>query len=69
MAEPTKKSEVINKLVSQFAGRSREITIKGNRCMMCGGLAESFRDQLSAKEYRISGMCQECQDMVWKGGR
>ena len=69
MTEPTKKSEVINKLVSQFAGRSREITIKGNRCMMCGGPVTGFRDALSEKEYRISGMCQECQDMVWKGGR
>lgn len=25
-----------------------------------------FRDELSAKEYYISGMCQECQDAVFK---
>lgn len=25
-----------------------------------------FRDHLSAVEYKISGMCQECQDKVFK---
>ena len=25
----------------------------------------SFRDHLSLKEYRISGMCQDCQDAVF----
>lgn len=27
--------------------------------------ASSFRDALSAKEYRISGMCQSCQDSIF----
>lgn len=27
--------------------------------------AYQFRDELSAKEYYISGMCQECQDSVF----
>jgi hypothetical protein len=26
---------------------------------------QPFRDQLSAKEYTISGMCQACQDQVF----
>lgn len=25
-----------------------------------------FRDDISRKEYSISGMCQECQDQVYK---
>lgn len=25
-------------------------------------VADTFRDELSAKEYRISGLCQACQD-------
>jgi hypothetical protein len=24
-----------------------------------------FRDELSAREYRISGMCQDCQDSIF----
>ena len=32
-------------------------------CVTCGtSVVGEFRDALSAKEYRISGMCQECQD-------
>lgn len=27
--------------------------------------AEEFKDDLSYKEYQISGMCQSCQDMVF----
>lgn len=36
---------------------------KGN-CPTCGnGInADDFRDELSVKEFGISGMCQECQD-------
>ncbi len=30
-------------------------------------LAFMFRDELSAKEYYISGMCQACQDSVFGG--
>ena len=35
---------------------------------MCKGEADKFRDDLSRKEYGISGMCQNCQDKVWGGG-
>lgn len=28
---------------------------------------EDFRDELSVKEYKISGMCQDCQDRVFNG--
>ena len=44
-----------------------------DHCMTCGkppsdsprGPAFLFRDHLSAKEYKISGMCQTCQDGVF----
>src|SRR5262245_2953111 len=32
------------------------------KCSACGEQAQEFRDDLSAREYRISGMCQDCQD-------
>ena len=39
--------------------------LQDNICVCCGSLAVSFRDELSRKEYGISGMCQECQDSVF----
>jgi hypothetical protein len=45
-----------------------------NRCVMCSKAVDpigtdpamgGFRDALSAKEYRISGMCQDCQDKIF----
>ena len=34
----------------------------------CGKPATEFRDALSIKEYRISGLCQNCQDAIFKSG-
>lgn len=28
-------------------------------------LLNAFKDELSKKEYHISGMCQECQDSIF----
>jgi hypothetical protein len=32
------------------------------KCVVCAGDASEFKDDISAKEYTISGLCQECQD-------
>lgn len=42
--------------------------IDEGKCASCGKLivATEFRDDISVKEYGISGMCQECQDGVFK---
>ncbi|HLE86817.1 MAG TPA: hypothetical protein VI727_04070 [Candidatus Brocadiaceae bacterium] len=34
-------------------------------CTTCGGKVGAMRDELSRKEVRISGMCQDCQDRVF----
>ena len=34
-------------------------------CATCGDHAGLFRDDLSRREYTISGMCQPCQDMLF----
>lgn len=36
-------------------------------CPGCGAdvTNATFRDELSAKEFRISGLCQDCQDVVF----
>lgn len=34
----------------------------------CGKPIQSFRDEISAREHKISGLCQECQDKIFEGG-
>ena len=34
-------------------------------CVSCGKSAARFDDEVSAKEYKISGFCQGCQNEVW----
>lgn len=64
MAEPTKKHPEMEKLIDATnpSGRKRVGSIRGNICAWCGKPATEFRDELSRKEYTISGFCQECQD-------
>jgi hypothetical protein len=64
--EPTKKSQGIEDFIKQVMGKDRQETIRNGKCMTCdvdevGG----FKDELSAKEYTISGMCQACQDKAF----
>ena len=61
--EPSKKSPEMTKFLENMFGRST--AIQGNTCTTCAGDATSFRDDLSVKEYAISGMCQTCQDEVF----
>lgn len=68
MAIPTEKSPQLNRLLSAMQGKDRVQTIVQNRCIQCGDPAEHFTDDLSRKEFRISGLCQRCQDDVWPPG-
>ena len=66
--EPTNKSNPINSMLSSIFGIDRVKTISEAFCVSCdseGNNAASFRDDLSRKEYAISGMCQSCQDDVF----
>ena len=36
-----------------------------SKCSGCGNYVSEFRDELSKEEYYISGMCQECQDVIF----
>ena len=40
----------------------RDLAVKVKACVKCRGDASEFKDELSAKEYTISGWCQKCQD-------
>ena len=67
MKEPMsgKSQEVKNLIEAVFPGTAKAIAEK--RCPTCQKALGKFRDQLSAREYEISGMCQECQDSVFGG--
>ena len=41
--------------------------IDNHQCVTCPNDINDmdFRDELSVKEYGISGMCQECQDSIF----
>jgi len=69
--EPTKKNPQIDALLSSiiFNGKDRVTCIQEGICVTCDDAhdikATSFRDDISKKEYSISGMCQSCQDDVF----
>ena len=62
------KSKEIEKMLESLSSRfalSRSSAERDNKCVTCGGDATEFRDAISEKEYRISKMCQVCQDSVF----
>lgn len=70
MATPTSKSPVLEALLENAHGRTS--AIRSDVCIRepvgCGGEATEFRDALSRREYKINGLCQECQDSVFGEG-
>lgn len=40
----------------------RRKALKANKCVFCGKDVVSLRDEKSFREYKISGLCQKCQD-------
>jgi len=65
MVEPSHKAPAIDLFISQMTGKSREQQLAAGLCMTCSGEAKEFKDDLSRKEYTISGMCQTCQDGIF----
>ena len=63
--EPSSKTARLDLYISVLTGKSRELQLAHSLCMTCDGDAIDFRDELSQKEYTISGMCQVCQDKVF----
>jgi len=64
IARPTEKDESIDSFISDTLGFDRRGAVSSNTCATCGCdvSLDSFKDELSLKEYHISGMCQKCQD-------
>jgi len=63
MATPSNKSPQLTDFLEQTMGRTT--AIKSDTCATCGKPATQFKDDLSRREYTISGMCQACQDEIF----
>ena len=43
----------------------RKAAFENNTCICCNNPAHEFRDELSEKEWKLSALCQDCQDSVF----
>lgn len=64
MTKSKEMEQLLDNLSKKMFGRSRN----DNVCVICGSdkiKPEDFVDELSRKEFRISHMCQACQDATF----
>lgn len=55
----------LDNVSSIMFGNKRTEAIENGHCVSCGNGIPGFRDELSEKEYKISGFCQSCQDEIF----
>lgn len=60
------KSATMNLKILEVIGIDVNKSITEKICPICKKPAHEFRDELSKKEHEISGLCQLCQDEVFK---
>lgn len=65
--QPEYRPPEIEAILTAFTGKSRTFVITNNLCATCDAtdVVDRLADDLSRKEYTISGMCQACQDSVF----
>jgi len=52
----------LDALSRQIHGRTRSECVENRICVACGAEVTEFRDECSAREYDLTGYCQDCQD-------
>jgi ribosomal protein L37AE/L43A len=60
----------MNKELMKSAGFGKEVKlVEQHKCPFCKKKVneKDFRDELSRKEYKISGLCMKCQDKMFGG--
>jgi len=60
-------NRALDGLTESMFGHNRSEALAAGKCVSCEGDAMTFKDQISAREYRISALCQACQDKVFQG--
>ena len=67
--KPSTKEFAIEAELANLFGFYRGVHIAVDECVPepigCGGPATEFEDEVSRKEYSISGLCQKCQNKVF----
>lgn len=63
--DASQKSLSMESFLTKMTGVDRVATIQANTCTWCGKTAAEFRNDISRREYSISGFCQSCQDDVF----
>ena len=58
-------SAVLDHVSERLFGTARSDAMAALVCVTCHQPVGAFRNPVSEKEYRISGMCQACQDGVF----
>lgn len=57
----------LDKITKTFEFKNtRTQALKNKKCVMCTNPNFEFKDKISEKEYKISGMCQTCQDSFFE---
>ena len=60
----------MNEEIMRAAGFGEQVDrVKQNKCPFCPNIItgrQDFKNDLSWKEYQISGFCQECQDKTFE---
>lgn len=62
------KSKEMNRIIFELTGIDVNNSITNGVCPSCNKPVGEFRDELSQREFEISGLCQECQDGVFGVG-
>jgi hypothetical protein len=63
---PTEKSPEVEGVLTELnGGKNRRAYILAGKCVITGEDAGPFRDEISKREYEISGMGQKAQDEFW----
>ena len=70
MSEPTKAPKVgpiedLLETLSEIIGTPRSVAFRDQLCVICSGDASTFKNEVSKREYGLSGMCQPCQDKIF----
>lgn len=76
--KPSDKSPELEAEITRLFGFDRRACIEAGVCVPppvgCGrpinsafpNIGRPFRDLASAREYTVSGLCQACQDKIWR---
>ena len=58
------KAKIADDIAKKFFGKTRTEALETHTCVACNEQVCNFEDDESAIEWRISGLCQNCQVKV-----